>query len=165
MGVACESQVEIWHDSGNTIYTNVLSDGTTGENWINRMESSGVWISDRAKSFFKTKKFKISENKETDIEIIKLNYFTKCPDIFRIKHISHCRNLKKALPEVVCLLQQQLFCRDLYKISVKRIMIMHEAYEQRFLCLIMREGLFIIDMISMYEPWQRTDGFAFSFKK
>lgn len=165
MSIVAQRQAETeWFETNNSIITTVFSDGTSGMGWINKLDGMGIRVTNNARQFFYSKKFKISDD-ETDVEIIKGSVFKNKFDIIKMKRKAGYQALGKARPEVACLLQAKFSFEDFKAMNLKRVLIMHEAYDNMFLCLVINEGSAIIDMISMYETWESTDGFTFSFKK
>ncbi len=65
-----------WTESDNVIRFSVTSDGTSGPEWIGRLEKKGYRISDYAKSILKSKDFKPTSGVTTEIVVLKGQLFS-----------------------------------------------------------------------------------------
>src|SRR3989344_110555 len=60
-----------WREQDGVIYFSVTSDGTTGPQWIERLEGKGFRLSDYAKSVLRSPDFKPTSGVTTEIAILK----------------------------------------------------------------------------------------------
>src|SRR3989338_3860444 len=57
----------LWHEHGGVIYFSVTSDGTTGEQWIERLENKGFLLSEYVKSVLRSSDFHPTSGVTTEI--------------------------------------------------------------------------------------------------
>ena len=116
-----------WTEKDGVIRFSVTSDGTTGEQWIARLESKGFRVSDYAKSVLRSKSFKPTSGVTYEIAVLKGEIFS---DNERItKNIrKEAKNRKFSTPnaEVVCLIREKFSDKELEAMGLYWIVVMHE---------------------------------------
>jgi hypothetical protein len=118
-----------WREENGVIYFSVISDGTTGEQWITRLEAAGYRVSDYAKSILRSKKFQPTTNVKTEVAVLKGEIFTDENRITKkIRLEAKKRNLAKAKinAEVACLTRIMFSDEDIKAIGLWWIVVMHE---------------------------------------
>lgn len=96
-----------WWEENGVIYFKVMSDGTTGEEWIHRLERQGFKLSKSAKDLLLSKDFKVTTGVVYTIAVLKGNLFTDNNRIIK-KIRSEAAKRKLATPnaEVACLIRE-----------------------------------------------------------
>ena len=119
--------VRTWTEKDGVIRFSVTSDGTTGEEWIARLESKGFRVGDYAKSVLRSKSFKPTSGAITEIAVLKGEIFS---DNDRItKNIrKEAKNRKFSTPnaEVACLIREKFSDKELEAMGLYWIVAMHE---------------------------------------
>lgn len=116
-----------WLEENGVIYSSVTSDGTTGEEWNERLESKGFRISDYAESILLSDDFKPTNGITTEIAVLKGELF--CDDERITKNIhseASNRKLTKPNAEVACLIREKFTDEDLKKMGLCWLAVMHE---------------------------------------
>jgi hypothetical protein len=99
--------VRKWREENNVIYFSVLSDGTTGEQWIVRLESKGYGVSDYAKSFLRSADFKPTSGVTTEIAVLKGVIFKDVDRVTKkIRKEASVRKFFTPNAEVACLIRE-----------------------------------------------------------
>src|SRR3989344_3005062 len=75
-GVLCpagrvSTPAHLWREENGVIYFSVTSDGTTGGQWIARLEKRGYRLSDYAKRMLRSPDFKPTKGVTTEIAVLK----------------------------------------------------------------------------------------------
>lgn len=60
-----------WREEDNVIYFSVTCDGTTGEDWIKRLEGKGFHVGDYAKQVLRSPDFKPTSGVTTEVAVLK----------------------------------------------------------------------------------------------
>ncbi len=116
-----------WREENGVIYFSVTSDGTTGEQWITRLESKIFRVSAYAKSILRSKSFKPTSGVTTEIAVLKGEIFSGNDRI--IKNIRReAKNRKFITPnaEVACLIREKFSDKELKAMGLYWIVAMHE---------------------------------------
>ncbi|MEK7606653.1 MAG: hypothetical protein AAB444_00415, partial [Patescibacteria group bacterium] len=64
-----------WREEDGVIYFSVTSDGTTGEDWIKRLEGNSFHIEDYAKQVLRSPDFKPTNGVTTEVAVLKCRLF------------------------------------------------------------------------------------------
>src|SRR5687767_5139046 len=59
-----------WREEDGVIYFSVTSDGTTGEDWIKRLEGNGFRVRDYAKQVLRSPDFKPTNGVTTEVAVL-----------------------------------------------------------------------------------------------
>lgn len=116
-----------WREEDGVIYFSVESDGTTGEDWITRLESKGFRVSDYAKQGLRTPSFKPTNGVTTEVAVLKGTLFegndrtTK-----KICAEADKRKLSKLNAELVCLIREKFTDKEIEAMGLWYIVAMHE---------------------------------------
>lgn len=158
-----------WREQDDVIYFSVTTDGTTGPQWIERLEKKGFRVSDYAKSVLGSPHFKPTSGVTCEIAILKGMLFEENDRITKkIRVEADKRKLTKPNAEVACLIRENLSDEEIRAMGLTWIVAMHEPIENS-------DGdpsLLDVDrgddgrwLSACYgEPgggWDRGDGFAF----
>lgn len=109
------------------IYFSVISDGTTGKEWIVRLEKKGIRVSDYAKSLLLSKDFQSTNGILTEIAVLKGMLFSDSDRITKnIRDEAEHRNFKKPNIEVACLIREKFTDKQLEDMGLYWIVVMHE---------------------------------------
>ena len=120
--------------SVSIIYFSVTSDGTTGRNWITRLETLGVRVSNEARVLLRSPDFKPTSGLTTKIAVRKS---TPLDDkdwwgIEEIRAEAGQRKLGKPEPEVACLIREKFTDEEIEVMGLSRILIMHEPIDDSY---------------------------------
>jgi len=157
-------------EENGVIYFFVNSDGTTGEQWIDRLEKKNFRVGDYAKGILRSNSFEPTSGITTyEIAVLKDEMFS---DNDRItKNIrKHAKNYKLTTPnaEVACLIREKFSDKELEAMGLHCIVTMHEPIKDfgghpRIL-IASRDGSgswLNASSVSPDNGWGRSMGFAF----
>ncbi|MDD3285856.1 MAG: hypothetical protein PHG95_04495 [Patescibacteria group bacterium] len=158
-----------WREENGVIYFPINSDGTTGEQWIARLESKGFCVGDYAKSVLRSKSFKPTAGITCEIAVLKGEIFS---DNERItKNIrKEAKNRKFSTPnaEVACLIREKFSDKELKAMGLCWIVTMHEPIKDSDGdSVLLSAGRNVDDswLGTGYDypgkEWNRSGGFAF----
>ncbi|MEK7614813.1 MAG: hypothetical protein AAB431_00320, partial [Patescibacteria group bacterium] len=120
----------MWSEKGGVISFAVVSDGTTGEEWIQRLEGKGDRVSDYAKSVLRSKDFQPTTGVTTEVRILKGEIFTDDGRITnKIRVEAAGRELVKPNAEVGCLVRYMFSDPDIEAMGLWWIVVMHDSIE------------------------------------
>ena len=146
------------------------TDGTTGEDWITRLESKGFRVSDYAKQVLRSPDFKPTNGVTTEVVVLKGMFFEDKDRITKkIRVEADKRKLSKPNAELACLIRENFTDKEIEQMGLWYIIAMHEPINDsagdpfllsadcsddgRWLCTCSgRPG----------SRWRRDDGFAFA---
>ena len=116
-----------WTEKEGVIRFSVTSDGTTGEEWITRLESKSFHVSDYAKSVLSSKSFKPTSGITYEIAILKGEIFSGNERITKnIRKEAQNRKLSTPNAEVACLIREKFSDKELEAMGLYWIVVMHE---------------------------------------
>lgn len=158
-----------WCEQDGIIYFSVTSDGTTGEEWIRRLEKNGFRISDYAKNVLRSKDFKPSSGVTTQIVVLKSMLWNGNDRI--TKNIrAKALELGLATPnaEVACLIRDNFSDKEIKAMGLWWIVVMHELIKDSNICprlLKVHRGDGGSWLHAIYDDldsgWDHYSGFAF----
>ena len=159
-----------WREQDGVIYFSVTSDGTTGPQWIERLENKGFRVGDYAKSVLRSDDFKPTSGVTTEIAVLKGKLFEDNDRITKkIRAEADKRKLEKPNAEVACLIRENFSDKEIEAMDLWWIVAMHEPIKDSaggpsLLCA--RRGDFG-RWLRAYcggpdVRWDRDDGFAFA---
>lgn len=128
---AGELQVSVvkpkWREENDIIYFSVTSDGTTGEEWITRLESKVFRISNYAKGILRSNNFKPTSGITTEIAVIKGMFFKDNDRITkRIRAYAKKHQLFDPNTEVACLIRDKFSDKEIKAMGLQWIAVMHK---------------------------------------
>lgn len=159
-----------WFEENGIIYFSVTSDGTTGEQWIARLESKGFRVSDYAKIILRSKSFKPTTGVAYVIAVLKGELFSDSNRITKkIRAEAESRKLTKPNAEVACLIRENFSDEEIEAMGLYWIVAMHEPiknfvgspillYARRS---VLGSWLDIADFGRPDDEWGPSHGFAF----
>lgn len=117
----------VWIEENGYILFKVTSDGTTGPEWVKRLEERGIFVSPCAKSVLFSPDFQPTSGKTMQIFVCSGNHW-------RDEHRStgNIRAMAKALklvspnPEVACLIREKFSGEEIKAMGFLQIVVMHE---------------------------------------
>lgn len=159
----------LWSEKDGVITFLVTSDGTTGEEWIERLERKGLRVSDYAKSVLRSKKFQPTSGVTTLIAVFKGSLFTDDDRITqKIRAEAKKRDFTTPNVEVACLIREMFSDAEIEAMGLWWIVTMHEPIKDSvggslLLSADRRDGG---RWLGAYDDrpdpgWSQHDGFAF----
>ncbi len=116
-----------WLEHNGVIYLSVTSEGTTGPEWIARLEKKGFRVSDYAKSVLCSKDFKPTSGVTTEIAILKGMLFEDSNRVTKkIRTEAESRKLIKPNAEIACLIREKFSDEEIETMGLYWIVAMHE---------------------------------------
>ena len=117
-----------WREENGVIYFSVTSDGTTGEQWIARLENNKINVCDRTKSILLSDDFKATKGITTEIAVLKGQLFTdNARTTLNIRKEAEIRKFTAPNAEVACLIREMFSDQDLEDMGLTWMVVMHEA--------------------------------------
>lgn len=158
-----------WREQDGVIYLSVTSDGTTGPEWIKRLEKKGFRLSDYAKSVLRSPDFKPTKGVTTEIAILKGMLFEDNDRItHKIRTFAAERKLSAPNAEVACLIRENFSDEDIEAMGLIWIVTMHEPIKDSVGDpSLLRAGRSVDGRwLNAYcdkpdDRWNRESGFAF----
>ncbi|KKT13634.1 MAG: hypothetical protein UV95_C0001G0171 [Candidatus Falkowbacteria bacterium GW2011_GWF2_43_32] len=116
-----------WTEKDSVIRFSVTSDGTTGEEWISRLESKSFRVGDYAKSVLRSKNFKPTSGITYKIAVLKGDLFSDNERVTKnIRKDAKNRKLTTPNAEVACLIRERFSDKELEAMDLYWIVVMHE---------------------------------------
>ena len=106
-----------WREENGVIYFSLTSDGTTGKEWIKRLEKKNFRLGDYSKKILLSNEFKPTSGVTTEIVVVKSLVFNK----LRTKKICNDedrRNLVQPHSEVACMLREKFSNQEIEALSL-----------------------------------------------
>ncbi len=158
-----------WREQGGVIYFSVTSDSTTGEQWIERLESKGFRVSGYAKSVLCSQYFKPTDGMTYEIAVLKGMLFSDSNRATKkIRAEADKRNLNTPNAEIACLIREKftdekIKAMDLWRIVAMRKPIKDSDGDPRLLGADRDDGGGWLHAYCGYPAcgWGRECGFAF----
>ena len=116
-----------WREEDGVIYFSVTSDGTTGEDWINRLEGNGFRVGDYAKQVLRSPDFKPTNSVTTEVAVLKGMLFEENDRITKkIRAEADKRKLIVPNAELACLIRLKFTDKEIEAMRLIWIVAMHE---------------------------------------
>ena len=116
-----------WREEDGVIYFSVTSDGTTGKDWITRLESKGFRVGDYAKQVLRSPDFKPTSGVTTEVAVLKGMLFEDNDRITKkIRAEADKRKLSKPNAELACLIREKFTDKEIEAMGLWYIVAMHE---------------------------------------
>jgi hypothetical protein len=116
-----------WFEKEGVIYFSVTSDGTTGEEWIKRLEDKGFRVVDYTKSVLRSPDFKPTNGVTTEVALLKGMLFKDSNRITKeIRAKAADRKLETPNAEIACLIREQFTDEEIKAMGLTWIVVMHE---------------------------------------
>lgn len=118
--------VQRWREEDEVIYFSVVSDGTTGDGWIERLKSKGFQISKWARDLLLSPDFKPTSGVKYEVAVLKGKLFTDSNRVTKnIRARADRRNWAKPSPEIVCLIREMFSDQEIEAMGLWVIVAMH----------------------------------------
>ena len=158
-----------WTEKDGVILFTVTSDGTTGEEWITRLEGKSLCISHYAESVLRSKDFKSTSGITYEIAVLKGEIFSDNERITKnIRKEAKNRKLLTPNAEVACLIRKNFSNKELKAMGLYWIVVMHEPIKDSdgdpMLLHAFRndDGSWLSTVYGSPDgKWLRSNGFAF----
>ena len=122
-----------WREEDGVIYFSVTSDGTTGEDWIKRLEGNGFRVGDYAKQVLRSSDFKPTNGMTTEAAVLKGMLFEDNDRITKkirayaeARRTPDKRKLSKPNAELACLIREKFTDKEIEAMGLIWIIAMHE---------------------------------------
>lgn len=116
-----------WREEDGVIYFSVTSDGTTGEDWIKRLEGNSFRVGDYAKQVLRSPDFKPTNSLSTEVAVLKGMLFEDNNRITKkIRAEADKRKLSKPNAELACLIREKFTDKEIEAMGLIWIVAMHE---------------------------------------
>ncbi len=116
-----------WTEKDGVIYFSVTSDGTTGEQWIARLEGKGFRVVHYAKSVLRSRSFKPTSGITYEIAVLKGELFSDSDRTTKTIR-KEAKNRKFSMPnaEIACLIREKFSDKELEAMGLYWIVAMHQ---------------------------------------
>lgn len=159
-----------WREEDGVIYFSVTSDGTTGEDWITRLESKGFRVGDYAKQTLRTPSFKPTSGMTTEVAVLRGGIFHDDDrTTSKICAFAAKRMLGAPNAEVACLIREKFTNKEIEAMGLMYIVAMHEPVSDSdglpsLLVAFRNDDGHWLDAYDDRpdDRWDRDDGFAFA---
>jgi len=116
-----------WREEKGIIYFKVTSDGTTGEQWITRLEKAGFRLSEYAKELLLSKEFKATTGVVYEIAVLKGSLFTDNNRTSKkIRSKAAKLNFQTPNPEIACLIREMFSDDEIEAMGLTWIVTFHK---------------------------------------
>lgn len=116
-----------WREEDGVIYFSVTSDGTSGVDWITRLENKGLLVGDYAKQVLRTPSFKPTNGVTTEVAVLKGILFKDQSRITsKIRTEADKRKLQTPNAELACLIREKFTDKEIEQMGLRDIIAMHE---------------------------------------
>lgn len=116
-----------WREEDGVIYFSVESDGTTGEDWIKRLEGNGFRVGDYAKQVLRSPDFTPTNGVTTEVAVLKGMLFEDNDRTTKkIRAEADKRKLGKPNAELACLIRLKFTDEEIEAMGLWYIVAMHE---------------------------------------
>lgn len=168
--LSVSSPVRSWREEDGVIYFSVTSDGTTGEDWIKRLEGNGFRVGDYAKQVLRSPDFKPTNGVTTEVAVLKGMLFEDNDRITKkIRAEADKRKLSKPNAELACLIREKFTDKEIEAMGLWYIVAMHEPINDSDgdPCLLIADRDGDGRWLGAYygrpdHGWDRDNGFAFA---
>ncbi|OGY68826.1 MAG: hypothetical protein A2586_02200 [Candidatus Harrisonbacteria bacterium RIFOXYD1_FULL_40_9] len=168
--LSVSESIRSWREEDGVIYFSVTSDGTTGEDWIKRLEGNGFRVGDYANQILRSPDFKPTSGVTTEVAVLKGMLFEDNDRITKkICAEADKRKLSKPNVELACLIREKFTDKEIEAMGVWWVIVMHEpindSYGDPDLLIASRDdgGRWLSAWVG--RPglrWDRDGGFAFA---
>lgn len=125
--------VRSWREKDGVIYFSVTSDGTTGKDWVTRLENKGFYVGYYTDQILRSRSFKLMSGVTTDVAVLRGSLFQdndRTTENIRayakaFRKLDK-RKLGKPEPELACLIREKFTDKELEAMGLWYIVAMHE---------------------------------------
>lgn len=124
-------EVRSWREEDGIIYFSVTSDGTTGKDWITRLESRGFNLEYRARRVLLSPSFKPTSDMTTEVAVLKGMLFEDNKNRSTKNIFAEGASLKLYQPnvELACLIREKFTDEEIEAMNLIWIVTMHEGLD------------------------------------
>lgn len=124
------SSGDCWVEKNGVVYFLVVSDGTTGEEWIPKLKEKGFFVNKRERSVLLSEKFKPTKGKIYFIAVLKGSIIPRdSSNACGVRLEGKKRKLIEPNPEVACLIRYKYSNMDIANMGFCSIVVMHKPIE------------------------------------
>lgn len=117
-----------WREEDGVIYLGATSDGTSGPEWIERLEKKGFRLTKWSKDVLNSPDFKPTKGVTYKIAVLKGTLFANSNRITsKIRAEAERRKLEKPNAEVACLIREMFSDEELEAMGLWWIVVFHES--------------------------------------
>lgn len=118
-----------WREENSVIYFSVTPDGTTGEEWIPRLEDKGYDVGSFGERILRSKDFTLSKNIVTEIAVLRSALFPwDDRTTENIRFAGALRNFVTPNCDIACLIREMFTKGEFIAMRLQRIVTMHEPH-------------------------------------
>lgn len=120
-----------WREEDGIIYFSVTSDGTSGPDWITRLEGNGLNVDDSAKFVLRSPDFRPTTGVTSEIAILReRRYDYKATDLIakEIRYKADRHKLVESSAEVACLMCEMITHKQIEDMRISCILVMHKFF-------------------------------------
>ncbi len=160
-----------WTEKDGVVYFSVTSDGTTGEEWVDRLKREFFCLDSYTESMLCSESFKSTSGITYEIAVLKDELFSDRKRTTKnIQKYAESRKLTTPSAEIGCLIHEKFSAEDLNAMGLYWIVIMHEpikTFSGDFCIFSVESDDFYYDSClipSLDGPenrWHCSNGFAF----
>lgn len=119
--------ISSWREADGIICFSVTSDGTTGKDWVWRLENKGFRVGDYAKKVLRLPEFKPTSGVTIEVVVLKGMLFKHNDRITnKIRVEADKRKLSKPNAELACLIREKFTNDEIQAMGLWNIVAMHE---------------------------------------
>ena len=139
-------RTNLYRDTFGAIRFSVTSYGTTGEEWIRRLESMRYSVTEGSKRLLRSERFKPTCGKTTEIAVIKGRPFhDEERRVAKIHSEAYARKYSQPNAEIACLIREKFSDEDIASMGLTWIVVMHDPInkfsgEEHYLLGVSRYG-------------------------
>ncbi len=128
--LAVSEPARSWREQDGVIYLTVTSDGTTGPEWIERLEKRGDQVSKYAKDVLRSSDFAPTSGVTYEVAVLKGMLFQDNDRVTKkIRAEADKRGLTKPNAEVACLIREKFTDKEIEAMGLWWIVAMHDPIE------------------------------------
>lgn len=122
-----EKPTRPWREEDGVIYFSVTSEGTTGEEWITRLEAKGYRLTSYTKQVLRSPDFKPTSGVTTEVAILKGMLFEDNRRLTQeIRMSAAARLLTAPNAEVACFIREKFTDEEIKQMGLWAVVVMHE---------------------------------------
>lgn len=124
-----------WREEDGKIYFSVVSDGTTGPEWIERLKKNGCKVEESAKNILRSNGFNPTIGGITTVVVLKNELFEENDrNTKNIRVEADKRNFVKPNAEIACLIREKFLDKEIEDMGISTIVVMHEPIKDSGYC-------------------------------
>jgi len=116
-----------WRQKGGVIHFSVTSDGTTGREWISRLERGGFALGWYVDQVLLSEEFVPTSGVTTELVVLTKGLFQKgAPTTEQVRAGAQTRGFAPPNVEVACLIREKFYQGEMIDMGVDPLIVMHE---------------------------------------